>query len=200
MKCCKLTWLGVALLVAVGLLLAVGPVIGKQDDSVASDPMMEAWMKAGEPGPHHQYLAKLEGTWKAEVSFWMYPGGEAHTHVGTMKNTMMWDRYLVSDYEGEMDGIPFQGRATWGYNNISKRFESNWIDSMSTMIANGVGTCNEDGTVFNTKMTMYDPMTGDKKTTRDVFTIHGPDKHTMETFDKGPDGKEFKSMQIVYTR
>lgn len=198
MKCCKLTWLGVFLLVAVGLLLAVGPVIGKQDDSM--DAMMEAWMKAGEPGQHHAYLAKLEGTWKAEATFWMHPGAEPMGHVGKMKNTMLWDRYLVSDYEGDWEGMPFFGRSTWGYNNTSKRFESTWIDSMSTMTAHGVGTCNEDGTVFTIKSTMSDPVSGDSKTTREIFTIHGENKHTMEVYDKAPDGKEFKSMQIVYTR
>ena len=47
----------------------------------------------------------------------------------------------------------------------------------------------------------FDPMQGGKKKhTRIVTTITAPDKHIAEFFEPGMDGKEFKSMEIAYTR
>jgi hypothetical protein len=45
-----------------------------------------------------------------------------------------------------------------------------------------------------------DAMAGKKSTMREVFRIVDNDKHVMEMFMPGPDGKEFRNLEITYTR
>ena len=45
-----------------------------------------------------------------------------------------------------------------------------------------------------------DPLTGKTKTSRMTSRDEGPDKELQEFWEKGPDGKEYKSMELVYTR
>jgi hypothetical protein len=45
-----------------------------------------------------------------------------------------------------------------------------------------------------------DCMTGKKKTVRSVCKVSSESKHTFEMFDTGPDGKEFRNLELVYTR
>ena len=43
-------------------------------------------------------------------------------------------------------------------------------------------------------------MTGQEKTYREVWTIVDANNRKMEMFDKGPDGKEYKSMEMTMKR
>ncbi|MEZ0267463.1 MAG: DUF1579 family protein [Phycisphaerae bacterium] len=45
-----------------------------------------------------------------------------------------------------------------------------------------------------------DPMTDQKMKMKMVYTIQDKDKHTFTMYMPGPDGKEAKMMEIVYTR
>ncbi len=47
---------------------------------------------------------------------------------------------------------------------------------------------------------MTDPMTGQDTKVKETFTILDDNTHTMEMFMVGPDGKEFRTMEIVYKR
>ncbi len=170
-----------------------------QDDAI--DPMMQKWMEAGTPGPHHAHLEKFVGTWQTAATFWSEPGTEPMVTEGVMKNEMVFDgRYLKGEYTSEMMGQPFHGSSLWGYNNVAHQYEGVWIDSMSTGTTMSFGTCDTDGTVFTSTVFNWDPMTGRKKQTREIIRCAGDDKYTMTWFETGPDGKEFKSGEIVYTR
>ncbi|MER3465534.1 MAG: hypothetical protein C4329_15120 [Chitinophagaceae bacterium] len=48
--------------------------------------------------------------------------------------------------------------------------------------------------------TCIDPGTGKNCEMREVFRIIDKDHHFAKMFYKGPDGKEYKSMEISYTR
>jgi len=187
----------------VAVIVVVAPVLrgalAPQDDAL--DPMMQKWIEAGTPGEHHRHLEKMAGDWDAKATFWMEPGAEPMVTEGSMKSEMVFGgRYLVGEYSGDMMGEPFEGIAIWGYNNISHQYEGVWIDSMSTMTTTSYGTCDSAGTLFTTTVVGWDPMTGRKKQSREIVRILGDDKHTMTWFETGPDGKEFKSGEIVYTR
>ena len=79
------------------------------------------------PGPEHEALKKLEGTWNAKIKM-----GEDES-AGTMTYKMecggLW---LTSDFRGEFGGQKFQGRGVDGYDQEKKKYVSVWVDSMST--------------------------------------------------------------------
>ena len=166
-----------------------------------ADKMMAEWMKMNQPGPQHELLKKLEGKWKAEVTMKMAPDGPEQKSQGTDTSEMILaDHYLKSEFAGEMMGHPFKGVSLMGHDNLKKKYVSLWIDEMTTGFMTSEGTADSSGKVLTFTGECPDPLSGGNKQFRHVFTIENDDKHTFDAYMPGPDGKEFLSMQIVYTR
>jgi len=163
--------------------------------------MMKNWQAYMTPGKEHEVMAKSSGTWNSEVTWWDYPGGPANKSTSTATNKMiMGGRYQVSTHTGNMMGMPFEGHATLAYDNHRKVYISTWIDNMGTgmMITEGKWDESAGGIVLNGKM--VDPSIGKEVSVREVFKIIDDNTHVMEMYKAGHDGKEFKCMEIKYTR
>ncbi len=76
---------------------------------------------------------------------------------------------------------------------------STWIDSMSTGIMVSRGTDEADGKIF-TFVGEYLDASGKTRKNKEVMRIQDANKFQAEMFETGPDGKEFKNMEMVYTR
>ncbi len=164
--------------------------------------MWAAMEKAGTPGKQHQWLAKKAGSWTFTGKFWMgmNPSAPPTEVSGTVERTSaLGGRVLTETVKSEMMGQPFEGHGMTGYDNVKQEFWGTWNDSMTTGVMLSAGQCDEKGNC-TFKSTYTDPMTGETRETRMVSREEGADKEVMEAFDKGPDGKEFKSMELVYTR
>lgn len=161
---------------------------------------MEAWQKAGTPGPQHAALAKAAGTYSMKIKSWPAPGAPAMDDSGTATRTMMLDgRILTEDVKSTMMGAPMTGHGMRGFDNVTGKYWSTWIDSMSTgmMISEGKCDANDNCTFIGTyndavkKAPVKSRMTSKwTSPTSQLFELYGPAK----------DGKEFKMMEIVYTK
>jgi hypothetical protein len=176
----------------------------KKDEAkkdAASDPVMEAWKKAGTPGKQHELLKKMEGQWAAASTFWMAPGAEPIQEKGRMTcRVILGGRFLSQDYRGSFMGEEFHGMGTFGYDNLKKKYVATWMDTMMTGVMLSEGSLDDAGKVLTLHSTFIDPLTNAPKTMRMVTTFIDDDHHKDEGFETGPDGKEFKSMEISYTR
>ena len=99
-----------------------------------------------------------------------------------------------------MMGMPFEGMSTVAYDNAKKIFISTWIDNMGTGLSTMEGTWDEGSKAVNSKGKMFEPSVGKELTMREVFKIIDDNTQTMEMYKPAPDGKEFKTMEIKYTR
>src|SRR5262249_28125537 len=97
-------------------------------------------------------------------------------------------------------GQPFHGSGLNGYDNGQKKFVGTWIDNMTTGISNSVGTADSTGKVITFERESYDVMAKANTKGRDVLHVVGDDKEVLEFYKQLPGGKEFKMMEIVYTR
>jgi hypothetical protein len=169
---------------------------------VDSATMMKAWMAAATPGEPHKMLAKGDGNWTAETTMWETEGAAPTTSTGESSNKMvLGGRYQMINFKGNMMGMPFEGMAITGYDNVKKKFVSTWIDNMGTGVMNMEGTWDEGSKSMTLNGTMLDPATGKTCNLKEVFTMVDDDHQTMEMW--GPDmktGKQFKNMEIKYTR
>src|SRR5512134_3851174 len=76
---------------------------------------MEAYMKAGAPGPEHKQLASTAGTYDVKIKNWHEPGGPATEETGSATRMMALDgRILVEQFQGTMMGSPFTGHGMTG--------------------------------------------------------------------------------------
>jgi len=161
----------------------------------------KAWAAYMTPGDVHKMIAKSDGQWKGEVTFWMAPGGQAMTSTATATNTMiMGGRYQQSINKGDMMGMPFEGMGLLGYDNAEKVFNYTWIDNMGTGTMTMKGTWDDATKSVNFTGTSVDPISGKEVQVREIFTITDDNHQLLQMFAPGPDGKEFKSMEIKFTR
>lgn len=163
--------------------------------------MMAKWAAAGTPGAFHKKLDVFVGDWKSVSKFWMAPGQEPQTSEGEMRMTwILGGRFLKQEYKGQAMGRPFEGMGLWGYDNLKKKYISSWVDTMSTKIAIELGTCDASGKTFTSFGSHDDPITGKVVKTKSITRVVNKDKHVLEMYAPGPDGKMFKNLEIVYTR
>lgn len=161
---------------------------------------MEAWQKYGPPGPEHQRLAELAGRWKAKVTSYVAPGVPPMVSLGEAEfRTVLGGRFLEQRYRGDMAGQPFEGFGHFGYDRLRNEYVQTWLDSMSTGMMVLTGSSDASGHVIDFSGTMKDPVTGQEGTIRQVMRIQ-PGKFDLEMYWPGPDGREFKTMEIVYTK
>jgi hypothetical protein len=198
--------LGVAVAVftlSLASVLARSAAEGQKEPAMSAEEqaMMANWNAYMTPGEEHKLLAQRAGSWSAKVTMWMAPGAPPQVSEGTSEMRMiMGGRYLEDVTTSTFNGMPFEGRGISGYDTLKKKFVFAWIDNMGTGIMVGKGTYNPKTRSFASVSEGPDLMTGKVKTLRGLDTIIDADNWKAEMFDKGPDGKEFKSMEIVYKR
>lgn len=163
--------------------------------------MMEYFAKISAPGEEHRALAPIVGEFRASGTFWMDPSAPPITSEGRSVNTWtLGGRYVRMDYTGDFMDQPFTGVGYMGFDNITRRYQSTWMDSMSTAIMFMEGDMDAATRTLTWRSEMVDPMTGQKMKVRETLRIESPDRHVLEWFQAYPGAEEMKSMQIVYTR
>ncbi|MDA0658753.1 MAG: DUF1579 domain-containing protein [Planctomycetota bacterium] len=147
-----------------------------------------------QPGPEHAILRELEGTWDAVVKM------EGHESKATATYKMdLGGLWLISNFQGNFGGAPYQGHGIDGYDQARKKYVSYWFDSMTSAAMAFDG----DYDASTKTLTMSGEGPGPdgkpakfKTITRNVDKNH----HTFEMLTVGKDGKDTSMMKIEYSR
>lgn len=160
----------------------------------------KAWMEYMTPGSVHEMLAKSNGEWNADITMWMSPEGPPSKSTATVMNSMiLGGRYQQSMHKGEFMGLPFEGISTLAYDNSKKMFINTWVDNMGTGIMFMQGPWDDATKSVTLTGNQVDPMTGKDMQVREVFKIVD-DKTQMLDMYMTKDGREMKTMEIIYTK
>ena len=164
------------------------------------DEMMEIWAQMNAPGEEHARFKECVGKWKTETKMWMGPGKPMVFEGVSEVSLVFGGRYLREHYRCTSPEMPFEGVALVGYDTIKKEFVSIWYDSMSTGIMLTRGTRDEATKTTTMLSAEYDdPFKGRGKVKNVIYELT-KDTQRMEMYWIGADGKEFKEMEIAYTR
>ena len=171
-----------------------------QEENAQMNEQMKVWMDYMTPGPMHEMMAKNVGEWKTTTKFWNYPGAEPMTSEGSAKTeAILGGRYFKSVHTGNVMGMPMEGWSIEGYDNGKKEFMNIWIDNMGTGMAVSSGKYDEASGNYKYEGTMYDAMGGkDTKFTTVMKQID--DNNILFEMYGNFEGKEFKMMEMTYTR
>jgi hypothetical protein len=162
--------------------------------------VMEIYQKAGTPGEPHKLLAKLEGSWTTRSRGWVEPDKPPRESSGTCEQkSILGGHYLRQEYAGDMMGRPFTGISLLGYNNHTKKYETVWLDSMSTAIYYFVGTASKDGRTITQTCTYDDPVRG-PAVWRTVTRIRDDNTVEFEMFITPKGRHEEKMMEMTIAR
>jgi len=171
-----------------------------QEKKIDMQEIMEIYRKAGTPGEPHKLLAKLEGSWTTKSRGWMEPGKPPVESSGTCEQKVILDgHYLRQEYAGDMMGQPFTGISILGYDNHTKKYQSVWIDTMSTGIYLFEGPASADGKVITQECRYDDPVKG-PSLWRTVTRFKDDDTQEFEMFLTPRGGKEEKMMEMTIER
>jgi hypothetical protein len=168
-----------------------------------SPEQMEAAMqKASTPTAEHAFLKRFEGKWNVTTTMWMGPGSKPEVSTGKASNEMaLGGKFLKQDFSGSFMKQPFNGVGYTGYDTINNAYTSIWMDTMSTatLVAKGDREPTSNALYLAGEMSCPFSPTG-KQAIREVVRLIDKDHHTFEMYSAGPDGKEFKSLEIAYVR
>lgn len=192
---------------AIALVGLAAGVVAFQDDKKAmpaaaakDDPIMEAMMKAGTPGPAHKILESRIGKWTCAGTMHM-PGMEPmKCEFKSEAKSIMDGRFVQETVTGDFMGAPFLGTGTWGYDNIKKKYISTWMDNMSTGLMYAEGTYDAATKTFTYAGECPDAMMTKYVKCRSTDTMTDADHGTMKSYQAGPDGKEMMTFEMTYTR
>lgn len=176
-------------------------------DQPAMDPKMQEMMKkyqeAATPGEPHKMLTEMAGTWKYTSKMWEKPDSTPSESTGKSKfKSILGGRWVQQEFTGKAMGQKFEGMGLVGYDNVKGKYESIWMDSMSTGAMKAEGTLDASTKTLKDSGTMSCPISSDKKQEfRSEWQMVDKKKMVFSMYGKGPtDGPEFKMMEIVYTR
>jgi len=198
------------LIVAAGLIvlpaLAVDQKPGAKPQSkpatapqMSEQEMMAAYAKYANPGPEHEFLKSMVGSWKAVTKAWMSPG-EPQVSEGTSTRTLiLGGRFVMDEFKSTFMDQPFEGFGTTGYDLGKKEYVGTWSDTMGTGILMSRGKMDPSGKVMTMTGSYDDPVNGEKKTMREITKIVSPNQHVFEIWEN-QGGKDVKIMEITYTR
>lgn len=162
---------------------------------------MEMMQQLATPSEGHQKLDMLVGIWHAKNTMWMEPGKPPVVSEGTSDHKwVLGGRFLEQRFEGTFMNMPFSGIGYTGYDNYKKKYVAVWMDTAGTSMMNSIGSFDPSGKVLTSTAKMDDFTTGKAMTVREKVTCLSKDEFLMEMFGPGPDGKEYRMMEIRYTR
>lgn len=160
----------------------------------------DMWAEMAKTGPQHKELGKLIGEWDMTIKS---PDHADPTKMSTSKGTekvewLLEGRYTKSTTTADFGGMPFTGFGINGFNTMTQKFETTWVDTMGTGQMLYTGTM--DGAQVLTMTCQYDdPMTKGKKTSKFVAAWTDANTRTFKMYEV--DGSsEMLVMDATYTR
>ena len=173
---------------------------------------MMQYMALGQPGEAHEKMMVGVGEWDTITKMKTAPDepwteGTGHTKV----QKALGGRFLIEkvQYNFSFGGMNTKtnGILIMGYDNFTKKFQSMWIDSMSTGMFYSEGEMDENG-VLELSGTMRDMMSPDGRQflmrsvpkDKDHFTLEMYDSIPASPSDPMPKKPNVKVMEIEYSR
>lgn len=173
----------------------------KKDDAKKKE-MMAKWMKYSTPSDGHKVFGELVGKWTTTSQWWEHKDSKPQVSPGTSTlKLVMGGRFLEHTFKGKSMGMPFEGRGFTGFNNVTKKYETLWLDNMATGMMTGSGSFDESSKTFKEGGEYVCPMTEKKRDYRAEWKI--VDKNNLVYSMWGEDldsGEEFKQMEIAFKR
>src|SRR5262245_41184694 len=203
----KQTWIAVILALAMAALAGVSGAEEKAKKAAAKGgppdekAMMEMMAKVATPGEQHKKLEPFVGSFDTKLKMWMDPSKPPEETSGkTETRWVLGNRYLEQHYDGTFMGQPFSGIGYVGYDNVTKKYQMNWMDTASTGVMSMSGKWDATGKVMTWSGSMVDPMTNKLSKFTQKVTVIDNDHHNWEMWGPDMTGKNYKMMEASYTR
>lgn len=143
------------------------------------------------PGPAHDVLKKMEGTWDATVQM------QGNQSKGTATYKMdLGGLWLMTHFVGDFFGQKFEGRGMDTYDPATGKYVSVWADTMSTRPMSSEGTWDKEKKI----LTMRGKSGPEEVPFRSVIEFVTDDHMRVTMHMTPPGGTEAEFMTIDYRK
>lgn len=199
-----------AVTVVLGTLLAGAYLAGRASSEEAPAPppgleeQMKEWAKLATPGKPHELLKTFEGAWVGRGG-WTDGGFTSKFTENVTAKLEFGGRFLKVDSRMATEasgGIPSMSMTSTmfvGFDNAKQKYVQAMVGDMSTALGTSEGTYDEaTKTLTMSGVEVLGP--GKERKFRMLQKIVSKDEWAFELYFTGPDGKETKAGDAVYTR
>jgi hypothetical protein len=167
-----------------------------------ADGGMARWMATMKPGPAHERLKELIGSYDITMRMTMAPGQPPMESKGTSDITWFAEgKWLQENWSIPMMGMPCKGLSILGYDNFKERYVGTKVDSLQTCITGAFGHFDQSGDNLILWGTIDEPGTPEQdKQVRYIYRGFGKDKFTLEVHDMMIGESNTKVLEFEYAR
>lgn len=161
-------------------------------------PQPQPQFQVPQAGAEHAVFQKDVGTWDAQVEVRPGAGVAPQSSKGVMVSRLICgSQWLVMDFK--IESSDFEGHGLYGWDPAKKKYVGTWVDSMRTTLAQAEGTWD----AATRTMTFWNELklpNGNLMRWREVTETRDADTQVFRSFMPTPDGKEFETLTVTYTR
>ncbi|MBN1447974.1 MAG: DUF1579 family protein [Bacteroidetes bacterium] len=165
---------------------------------------MEEYMKLMGPGPEHEILKKMVGSWNLKISFWQMPGADPVTTEGTSENRLiLGGRFLQMESQSGEGETYMETLNILGFDRRHEKYTTVGFDTWGTYYVTATGDYDEAKKTLTYYGEDDDPVMGFTQKYRYIVSWLSDDSFRMEIiFIDFPmvQEKEWKMVEILYTR
>ena len=173
----------------------------KVRDATSDAAIARALENAMTPGEGQKKLEPLVGTFDVKVRTWLDPSKAPIESSATAVDTwVLGGRYVQQMLAGYIGGEPWSGISYAGYDNVTKKYVSTYMDTGSTGMEWYTGALDPDGTHGRMTATIADEVTGKPKTLELRLTIAANGDRVTELWEEQTTGKMAKVIEFQFTR
>ena len=149
----------------------------------------------------HLRLAGLVGNWEGNTRTWFEK--DVLADESPMRGKINWilgERFLNYEYEGVLEGKPYQGKMLWAYDLGNEKCQCSWVDTfhMGTGILQSEGEATTNGFEVTGKYGWIGiPAPWGWRTELEIINS---DQFIIRAFNISPEGDEAKATETIYHR
>ena len=183
-------------------MLFTAQVASQSETDLTDQALRQAAKQAASISVFHKKIRKIKGKYDEAIKWWRAPGA-APDESSAWANTD-WEvegRFMIQRIEGRWLGSPFKGIAILGYDNATEEFTAVWMDNLGSNMMFSRGKAYESCETITMRGQHLDIITGE--TVQATTLLQMPDRKgetKLEMFRTGPDGADFKFLEVASTR
>jgi hypothetical protein len=153
------------------------------------------------PGPGQARLEPMVGTFNVKIRSWVAPNKPpVESTAVSVSVWVLGHRYIQSMLSGYVLNEPFDGIGYTAYDNVSKTYQTAWMDSGSTGMTWYHGGFDGATKSARMKATVPNALTGKPTPLELRLSIAENGDHMTELWGQGEGSAMFKMMELRYTR